>query len=196
MAPKFILVRHGEAEHNVAYHVEGESAFSNPKVKDAPLTEKGKEQSRQTGTRLADKNIIDIWCSPLTRTIQTAEELFEETSARNMYLHDSLLETLGGNHICNERKPKYEIKKSYKLWNMSFMPEMPAYWVEQEPVVSVRQRMKMFILWAMEMYKDLPSSSYILLVSHRNAIWSLTGKELENAEYLILDEGDISALAS
>lgn len=187
MAPKFIFVRHGEAEHNVGYHTEGVTAFSNPKYKDAPLTEKGKEQARQTAEKLSSLKIIDIWSSPLIRAIQTAEELFEETSASTLYLHDNLLETLGGNHKCNERKAKYELKEKYQGWNMTLLPEMPACWFEREPVASVRQRMNMFLLWARELYKDLPNDVHILVVTHKDAIWSLTGKEMANGEYVIIE---------
>lgn len=187
MAPKFIFVRHGEAEHNVGYHTEGVTAFSNPKYKDAPLTEKGKEQARKAARALADMKILDIWCSPLTRTIETAEEIFEETSATSIYLHDSLLETLGGNHVCNERLPKYKLKEKYKGWDMTLLPEMPACWFQREPVLSVRQRMTMFMLWAKEMYKDVPNDKYILVVTHKDAIWSISGKEMTNCEYIILE---------
>jgi broad specificity phosphatase PhoE len=187
MPPKFVFVRHGEAEHNVAYHTEGVSAFSNPKFKDAQLTEKGKEQARETGRILSSLKIADIWCSPLTRTIQTAEELFEETSANTMYLHDNLLETLGGNHVCNERKAKYELKEKFDGWDMTLLSEMPACWFEREPVASVRQRMTAFLLWSRELYKDLPNDVHVLVVTHKDAIWSLTGKEMANGEYVIVE---------
>ncbi len=187
MAPSFIFVRHGEALHNVAFHNEKcEEVFTRNEFKDAPLTEKGKQQAKETGKQLFDFNIVDIWCSPLTRCIETAEEIFEEVNASHLYLHDNLLERLGGHHVCNDRKSKYEIQKKYSIWNTIFLPELPPSWVEQESTTSVHNRMVMLILYLTEIYKEMPDNSYILLVSHWGAISSLTGYSLQNAEYKIL----------
>jgi broad specificity phosphatase PhoE len=186
MAPKFIFVRHGEALHNVAFNTEkSENVFSREENRDAPLTEKGIQQAQQTGKELFKYNILDIWCSPLTRCIQTAEEIFEEVNANHLYLHDNLLECLGGKHVCNERKAKYEIQKQYTLWNTTFLPEIAPYWIEREPTISVHNRMVMLILYLTELYKEQNENTYILIVSHCDAIWSLTGEILQNAEYRI-----------
>lgn len=193
MAPKFIFVRHGEAEHNVAYHKEGVSAFTKEEFKDAPLTPLGIEQGQAVGKALANYKIVDIWCSPLTRAIQTAEEIFEEANVQDIYLHDALLEFLGGNNKPNERKPKYEIKKKFPGWKTEFLPEFPPMWVESEPVMAQRQRMKMFVLWAAELYKDESESSHVVIVSHKNVIQSLTGKDLKNGEHIVMTLAEILA---
>ena len=194
MPPKFILVRHGEAEHNVLFHQVGVSAFSDPKVKDAPLTEKGVKQAQETGKALSQMKLLDIWCSPLTRTIQTAEEIFEEAGINSIYLHDNLLETQGGNHVCNERKAKYELKKKYNMWDMSFMAEMAAYWIERESVYSARSRIKMLLMWLTELYKEKSEEYHVVLVTHKDLIYSLTGKELSNGEYIIVDHTIMSLM--
>ena len=191
MAPKFIFVRHGEAEHNVAFHEKkDENVFSDPKYKDAKLTAKGIEQAQKTGVALSELPILDIWCSPLTRCIQTAEEIFEEASVQNIYLHDSLLEWLGANHLCNERLTKTELKKT-TFWNMTYLPETPPTWIEKETYSSLYQRMFSFLKFLAEVYKDIPDTQHVVIVSHLNSILALTKKDLKNAEYVILSLDDI-----
>lgn len=190
--PKFIFVRHGEAEHNVAAHgPEGNAAYTNPKYKDAPLTPTGIEQAKATGQALCQYDIIDIWTSPLTRTIQTTEEIFELTSAQEVYYHDSLLEVLGDGHVCNDRKTKRELKKEHPGHQVTFLPEMPPWWCERENHTSVHRRMLSLVLLIAHMYKDVPEGSYVCLVSHWGAIHALTGKALKNAEYVVLSLEDL-----
>lgn len=193
MPPKFIFVRHGEALHNVAFHKEGGNTdvFTRAEFKDAPLSETGIEQARKLGEELAKLNIIDLWSSPLTRAVQTSMEIFEEASVNNLYMHDSLLEFLGGNQPCNERKTRSEIKKEYSFWDTKFLPDLPPLWVHAEPSGLVHHRMKMFLLWLADTYKDVPDTSHIVLVSHKNAILAITGKDLKNAEYVILGIDEI-----
>jgi broad specificity phosphatase PhoE len=110
MVLKFIFLRHGEAQHNVDFHKVGEAAFTDPKNKDAPLTEVGKQQAQDVAKKLSAYLLLDIWSSPLTRCVETSLELFEELNVGELYLHDSLLERLGGGHVCNDRKSKIELK--------------------------------------------------------------------------------------
>lgn len=184
--PKFIFVRHGEAEHNVAAHgPEGDAAYTNEAYKDAPLTKEGVTQAKATGLALAEYNIIDIWSSPLTRCIQTSEEIFEETSAQDLYLHDGLLEVLGGGHLCNDRKTRKELKKTYPLCKVENLPDYPPMWALREDAYSVTNRMMSMCLLLAEIYKNSPENSYIVLTSHWGAIRALTGTPLKNAKYVI-----------
>ncbi len=189
--PKFIFVRHGEAEHNVGFRERGEAAFLDPKYEDAPLTDKGKEQARATGLHLAGLNIVDIWSSPLTRCIETAEELFEETSAQEFFIHDNLVERLGGDHVCNSRKCKRELKVKYPHINMESLPDLPACWSARENEYALRQRMFMLVQLLCDIYSECHPNSHILIVSHADAIFALTGKALKNAEVCIVNPGDL-----
>jgi broad specificity phosphatase PhoE len=192
MPPKFLFIRHGEATHNVAFHqTKDDSVFIKPEFTDAPLTEIGIRQAQVTAQAITHHRILDIWCSPLTRAIQTAEEIFEEVNCGQLYLHDNLLELLGGGHVCNYRKDKSKLKKIYSYWNTALLPEFPPLWVEAEPTSAVRTRMLMLVLYLADLYKDAPESSHIVLVSHGNAINCLTGKTLKNAEYVILSLEEI-----
>lgn len=187
---KFILLRHGEATHNVGFHTEGGSAFSNEKYRDSSLTEKGIQQAKDVAKKLGKEGMcLGIWCSPLTRALQTAEEVFEEVNlARDiLVLHDNLLECLGGQHVCNERKARYEIKQKFPLWDTTFLSEMPPAWFQRENMTSLRSRIEMLLLYLTHLYKSVPSNAYVLIVTHKDLIFSLTGKDLENAEYTMYE---------
>lgn len=186
MPPSFIFVRHGQAAHNVAAHgPEGDAAYLNEAYKDAPLTEEGKAQAKATGEALANCNIVGMWSSPLTRCIQTADEIFELTSAQDLYLHDSLLEILGGGHVCNDRKTRRELKKAYPHCNLENIPDYPPMWILRENSYSVTNRMMSFCFLLAEIYKDMSEDSYVVIVSHWGAIQALTGAALKNAEFVI-----------
>ncbi len=190
MPPKFIFIRHGEAEHNVAFHRDGESAFESALYKDAPLTQKGKEQVQESAKKLMHLNILDIWSSPLTRCIQTTNELFEELNVNTLYLHDNLLERQGGNHVCNERKSKTNLQETYSYYDFNFLPELPHFWIKRENEISLHTRMLSFVLLLNTLYKNRNEDSYILIVAHNDCISSLLGKGLQNAEFVMssLDE--------
>ncbi len=63
---RLYLVRHGENLANLT------KEFSHRLV-DYPLTPKGRLQAEQTAQALADKNIHEIYSSPLRRAVETAE---------------------------------------------------------------------------------------------------------------------------
>jgi broad specificity phosphatase PhoE len=194
--PKFLFVRHGEAMHNVGYHAEGASAYSNPSYEDANLTSKGLEQAKAMANTLFEHNVkvLDIWSSPLTRCIQTAEEIFEETGAQNIYLHDALLERQGENHVCNYRKSLEVLKGKYEYLNLDFLPSRPFFYEEREPWSAVKYRMYGLILMLAQMYAKNSSESCIVLSTHHDAIYALIGKSLRNCEYVVMSLEEIQAI--
>ena len=62
---KLYLIRHGQSEWNILSKVQG--------LKDANLTNIGREQARKLGKRLIDENIDIIFSSDLSRALETAE---------------------------------------------------------------------------------------------------------------------------
>jgi len=62
---KYFIMRHGEADHNIKNVFNCESKFI------SHLTEKGKDQVKETALLLKDKKIDIIFSSPFTRTIET-----------------------------------------------------------------------------------------------------------------------------
>lgn len=181
---RFILVRHGEATHNAAYHERGVSVFEEDQYKDAPLTEKGVEQARELATKLAEKyagKTVSIWTSPLTRAIQTAEELFEEMdSTMTLYAHDGFLEFQDFKNKANHRSMRKEIKERFPHVDLRLIPEIPAFWVETEPSVLIRNRMRAALLTICE----LVSTPLIVIVSHAHAIQALIGEKLDNCDFI------------
>jgi broad specificity phosphatase PhoE len=195
MSPTFTFIRHGEALHNVAFHLEGSSAFKDDKNRDARLTVKGVEQAMDVAKTLSSLKVVGIWSSPLTRCLQTAEEIFEQVdglSGHDLYVHDNLLERQGNGHLMNERRSKAELKKEFGIWDMSSLPDLPPFWANHESNYTLRQRMFMFIMLLTDIYSDYDESSHVLIVGHSDAITTLTGKHLNNAEYVSLTLKDIT----
>ncbi len=186
MAPKFIFMRHGEAEHNVAFHEVGPSAFTDPKYQDAELTKKGIEQANEAARMLSSYSILDLWTSPLRRALQTSEELFEGLTVSNMYMHDNLLERQGGGHICNKRATKRILEKKFFGFNTSFLPDFPPDWIDRESETALVQRLRMLILQLADLYKNISEEFHILIVGHGDALTALTGKPFKNCEFVIM----------
>jgi probable phosphoglycerate mutase len=65
---RLLVLRHGQSEGNVA-----QVWTSSPEG--YPLTERGHEQARAAGERLADRGVTAIYASPLPRAQQTAQEV-------------------------------------------------------------------------------------------------------------------------
>lgn len=72
----FTLVRHGQAENNV------KNISSSDASAPFHLTEKGKNDIRRVGKKLAGKNISKIYASPFVRTKETAEIIAEEVGKK------------------------------------------------------------------------------------------------------------------
>ncbi len=69
------VLRHAESDGNVTPRYQG-------KVPGTDLTGKGRKQAAEAGTRLSKEKVSIIYCSPLNRTRQTAEEVARKTGAR------------------------------------------------------------------------------------------------------------------
>ncbi len=195
MAPKFIFLRHGEALHNLDFHARGSVAFTDETNRDAPLSLTGVKQAQKAAEALSSFKIIAIWSSPLTRCLQTAEEVFEEADIQSneLHVHDNLLERLGNGHVINERKEKSELKRTFPIWNMKNLPDAPPRWEAYETDYALRQRMYMFIRLLENLYEDCKQDEHVLIVGHSDAIASLTGRSLKNAEYAIFTLAELLA---
>jgi len=184
MPPTFVLVRHGEAEHNVGFREQGESAYENPAYRDARLTEEGIEQAKDLKEILSHLSFVAVWSSPLTRCIQTAIHINNGDGI--MYLHDSLLERLGEGHVCNERKTKAEINANYPDCTTVFLPDSPPSWSEREGRSSVFARAYGFLEFLRFIYSDKTEDDHVLIVTHHDWIEILTNKSLKNGQHIIL----------
>ncbi|QIM20364.1 histidine phosphatase family protein [Phycicoccus sp. HDW14] len=60
---RVVLARHGEAEYESGLTTDDGGS----------LTAAGRQQARDLGTALRDEHVARVWCSPLSRAVQTAE---------------------------------------------------------------------------------------------------------------------------
>ena len=198
---QFVFLRHGEATHNEAFHRKNENendAFTNKEFRDAPLTSLGIEQAQAVGQKLVKEFGMDgwaaIWCSPLTRAIQTANEIYEEINVHETILHDNLIEMQIEKNVCNHRSTRNEIdKKYYNMWETKHLADVQSGWNKSENPTTVRYRMWMLCTFLSELYKNKPNPR-ILIVSHANAIQELTGIYLKNCEYCVVNSLDLRLL--
>lgn len=82
----YFVMRHGEAESNVAQLSNVDDSIP------GNLTDKGKEEAHATAKRLKDVGITRIIHSPLRRTTQTAEIVAKELGIPNVTVDDRLQE--------------------------------------------------------------------------------------------------------
>lgn len=80
---QLFLLRHGETEGSLNHVYSGQA--------DVPLTDRGREQARVAGARLAEAGVDAILSSPLSRAADTAEEIGAATGAP-VRIDDRLIE--------------------------------------------------------------------------------------------------------
>lgn len=181
----FILVRHGEATHNVAAETEGNAAYANEAHRDSRLTDKGALQAQEAGKKIADSwpNAVAVWSSPLTRCIQTAKHIMKSVKVPegSMFVHDYLIERQRKEDICNYRAEAEEIREQWPEFNTQSLPDVPSHWNEDEPQHVVKMRMNMLL----EHLKRRYTSGTVIVVSHFEALYGIVGRGLNNAEFVV-----------
>ncbi len=185
MAPIFLFVRHGQAEHNTAAERMGDAAYEDPQYRDAHLTELGHQQAKAAGHTIAalqNRRKVHVYSSPLSRCIQTAEGILDAgVKASSLILHDMLLERLHKNHICNSRTTPVELRAQFPKWDTRFLPLFPPHFSPQsEPYESTAFRMSAFVESLQKKYED--TYTMIVIVSHHDAIESLLHLKLANGQ--------------
>ena len=187
MAPLFIFLRHGEALHNIANRLHGPIAYTYKENEDAPLSEIGHLQTKQAGHEIAGifkDRLVDIYSSPLTRCIQTANNASAQLNVYDKILDDLLIERLGGGHVCNNRKSFNELSTSFPEWSTQCIEDPPPMPLDREPLEEVAERMLRFWNWLQEAYKTTDRG--VLVVSHQEALMTLFGQDFKNGEFLVV----------
>ena len=101
---KVFCIRHGTALHNILYWYIDKRAFS--EFKDTQLTDKGVKEALDLGkTWKMIKDIDLVLVSPLTRTLQTATNIFKNRNVK-MIAIDEIMEHPQSFEICNQRLDK------------------------------------------------------------------------------------------
>ena len=168
MIKNLYCIRHGESTHNVLYKTEGMKAFFNKNYYDTKLTDIGHNQSINLGNTWNDKNIMDIvLVSPLSRTLQTAVNIFKGTNVKIIAL-DCLKEYPQGKHTCNKRDTKNNLVNKFPEIDFSLLDSNEdEMWSETEieSIQSLLDRMN-------EMYDFIDENNYtnIALVGHNSFI--------------------------
>ena len=167
-----ICIRHGRAFHNVLSDKIGEKAFSLKESFDAPLVEEGILQAKELGKNSKQLKKIDIvFVSPLTRTLQTAENIFEKNKIVRIVALDKMKEFPQGIEICNKRRNRIELKEKFKKVDFSLLDsDSDQMWREDryEKIEELKERIKEFKQFIMnENYNN------IAIVSHNNFLKEL-----------------------
>ncbi len=162
---KLYLVRHGFAYHNLAAHIHGDKAYCMSEFQDANLTPDGVLQAQDLRKVLNAVTFNEIYCSSLTRCIQTCDNCV--TTDLVVKLDDRLMEPQG-HHICNKRKDKNEIigiiknfNNKYELFNVK--DNYDGHMNSPEKGEEVLERIKCFIT---DIVKKHKSTDKVLVVSH------------------------------
>jgi broad specificity phosphatase PhoE len=141
-------IRHGTALHNILDKQIGDKAYTD--YTDTPLVEKGQQESLEFGKKWENlKNMDIVFVSPLTRTLQTATNIFNGTDKKIIAIED-ILEFPQGVHYCNKRKKKSELINLFPNVDFSLIDENPKYWRNdvQETVSELQERIQTFFVFA------------------------------------------------
>jgi broad specificity phosphatase PhoE len=189
MPPLFVYIRHGEALHNVANRIHGPIAYTLKENEDASLSEEGHRQTKEAGFQLhtifGDRP-VDVYSSPLSRCIQTAENASAHLNVQERILDDLLIERLGGGHVCNNRKTFYELAERFPGWDTEHIQDPPPILLEREPLSNVEGRMRQMWNWLQDAYKT--SERGVLVVSHQESLIALWSRDFKNAEFLVVPQ--------
>ena len=120
-------IRHGTAEHNVLFKEMGEKAYM--MIRDSSLTELGQSESKLLGQLWIEKNNIElVIVSPLTRTLQTATNIFKGVNVKMISL-DQVKEYPASYENINHRKDRSElVVKYHPIVNFKHLPETDPLW--------------------------------------------------------------------
>ncbi len=116
---RLTAVRHGESEGNLIPVYQGQ-------LPGTDLTTRGRAQAAATGDMLSNERIARIYCSPLARTRQTAEEIAKKTGAE-VVVDERLREVEFG---------EYE-GKSIDFSDLTFVKARRAHKLEQNQIESI-----------------------------------------------------------
>ena len=120
---KVYCIRHGTALHNILYPTIGINAFTN--YKDTKLVPKGIKEAIQLGQSWDMVKKIDlVLVSPLTRTLETACNIFKDVNVKIIAI-DHLMEHPQSLEICNQRKEKNELEYNFPRVDFSRVSEDP-----------------------------------------------------------------------
>ena len=151
MNKNLYLIRHGHSLHNELFNKIGVAAFRSPVTIDSPLTNEGHLQSIELGNTWQKKNEIElILISPLTRTLETAMNIFGDTKIP-MISQEFLREYPIGEDTCNKRSSLSSLKHKYPKVEFNLDCDIDTLWTnERESIDELEQRLDKMIKYLQE----------------------------------------------
>ena len=143
MNKNLYLIRHGHSLHNELFHKIGLQAFRIPATIDSPLTNEGHLQSIELGNTWSKKREIDlVLVSPLTRTLDTAMNIFGDTDIP-MISEEFLREYPIGEDTCNKRSSLTHLKNKYPKIKFNLETDLDTLWTQdyRETIDELEQRL-------------------------------------------------------
>ena len=179
-----ICIRHGKAFHNVLSDKIGDKAYFLKESYDAPLVEEGILQAKELGNNSKQlKNIDIVFVSPLTRTLQTAENIFEKNKIVRIVAIDKMKEFPQGIEICNKRRNRIELKEKFKKVDFSLLDsDSDQMWREDryEKVEELKERIDEFKKFVMN-----ENDNNIAIVSHNNFLKELLFQNCDDETFIL-----------
>jgi broad specificity phosphatase PhoE len=172
---RMILLRHGQSEFNAAFS----ATRRDPGIRDAPLTELGKQQAQAAAAALAGEDIRRIVVSPYTRALQTAAPVAQRLGLP-VVVQPLVRERYA--FTCDIGSPRTALALGWPEHDFAGLDEI--WWpAMEEPAEQVEARAARF---RAEM-ATLPDWQHTLVVSHWGFILSLTGQSVTNGSWLRCD---------
>lgn len=143
MIKNLYLIRHGHSLHNELFNKIGLQAFRIPATIDSPLTNEGHLQSIELGNTWSKKREIDlVLVSPLTRTLDTAMNIFGDTDIP-MISEEFLREYPIGEDTCNQRSSLTHLKNKYPKVDFHLTTDGDTLWSSdyRETIDELEQRL-------------------------------------------------------
>ena len=174
------FIRHGIAEHNLLFEKVGKDAFYDKRYYDTKLTPKGHEQSIHLGNTWNKIHEIDlVLCSSLSRTLETARNIFSNTSIPIIAL-DILKEHPQGMHTCNKRTEKKILIERFPEINFSeIIDNEDTMWCDtkEETLDELNQRIDQF-----NQFLQTRDEKNIAIVGHNSFIGTYKDKKIGHIE--------------
>ena len=175
------LIRHAQSAFNAVYDVNK----PDPMIFDAPITELGETQARQARNEVEKLDINNLIVSPFTRTLQTAQLIFENRLP--FQINAAVREQLVNS--CDVGSPPHKLAKDFPHLNFNYLDE--CWWhdgekdhrgISVEPEEILLERANKF---ADFLKREAIHSTAI--VSHGNFIRAMTGIKPNNCEVIKFD---------
>ena len=175
---KLFCIRHGTALHNDLYWYIGTRAFT--EFKDTKLTEKGHKESISLGKTWSKiKDIELVLVSPLTRTLQTATNIFKDRNLR-MIAIDELMEHPQCSEICNQRLDKKILIDQYPHVDFSKISDNHLlFWNDECNDDKELERLKKRIVDFKNIVKTFDENN-IAIVSHSSYLGQMMFNKIED----------------